>query len=673
MNFTGGSQSHPPAIPHRRKPKNSHFAANSRSRNPGPTPTTPLSSWKFFDDNDEEQDDVVVHHHTKLVSELFRRARVQVSARKLAAGLWQMRFTEVSVGAHCNQLRPQPDVRHVGIKFPFHRKSKDYSPKIKDRLQLQTALPVFHPKNEILHKLESSLQYPKCSMEGATKWELRCSKVYDEIYRFYSHMKLLENRNNVSISIGSSLQAELIRARSRINELEAKVHSSKKNVQHLLRKVKEERISWQSREHAKIRAVADDLKGDLSREKKSCQRMEILNSKLVNQLANARLSFKQIMRNYEDEKRLRELMEKVCNELAKQIGEDEATVEGLKKEYKKVRKEVKEERNMLQMAEVWREERVQMKLGDAKLALEERYYQMNKLIKDLETFLSSRNSNLDVMELREAELIPQAIKSMNIQDIKEFSYVPSQSDDIFSVYEDLKEGEANEEEIEPCVNYMHTRHASKIQSLSPNNDVSNKKLVLKLSKHVINYNSGLEEDIKGGEIASLAEDQGSTCTLEGSDSSVNRVSQGQNVLESITECEENTNQESLSTEISQVYSLSDKQTKQKASHVSNPWKSHPSNSEFNKTMLGENNLRLPNVTVSSVKKAFPCKGSAEGEFICQDIVAQRSATDSANPHITRGMKGCIEWPRGIPKHNMKAKLLEVRIESQKSQLRHILK
>ena len=107
MNFTGGSQSHSPAIPHRRKPKNSHFAANSRSRNPGPPPTTPLSSWKFVDDNDEEQDDVVVHHDTKLVSELFRRARVQVSARKLSAGLWHMRFTEVSVGAHCNQLRPQ--------------------------------------------------------------------------------------------------------------------------------------------------------------------------------------------------------------------------------------------------------------------------------------------------------------------------------------------------------------------------------------------------------------------------------------------------------------------------------------------------------------------------------------------------------------------------------------
>lgn len=50
-------------------------------------------------------------------------------------------------------LAMQPDVRHVGIKFPHHWKSKDYSLEIKDRLQLQTALPEFHPKNEILHKV----------------------------------------------------------------------------------------------------------------------------------------------------------------------------------------------------------------------------------------------------------------------------------------------------------------------------------------------------------------------------------------------------------------------------------------------------------------------------------------------------------------------------------------
>ena len=483
-------------------------------------------------------------------------------------------------------------------------------------------------------------------MEGATKREPRCSKVFDKVYRFNSHIKLLENQDNASISIVSVLQAELIRARSRIRELEDELKSSKKKVEHLLRKVEEERISRQSREHAKILVVVDDLKNELGRERKNRHKMEILSSKLVNQVANAKLSAKQIMQNYEEEKGLRELMEEVCSELAKQIGEDEATVEGLNIEYKKVCEEVEEERKMWQMAEVWREEHVQMKLVDAKLALEERYFQMNKLITDLETFLRSRSSNLNVMELREAELIMQAIKSMNIQDIKE---------------------------IEPCLNNSHTGYASKIYTLSLNNDASDKKLVLKHSNHIIDYNSGLEEDIRGGESASHAEDQGCICSLEGSGTSVNRFNQEKKVLESQIECDENTNQESLNPEISEVCSLSDKKIKQKASPVSNPWKSHPSNGEFYKILIDEGNQRLSNGTISSVKKASPCRGSAEGEPGCQDTVAQQSAPDSANPHITRGMKGRIEWPRGIQKHNTKAKLLEVKIESQKSQLRHILK
>ena len=496
-------------------------------------------------------------------------------------------------------------------------------------------------------------------MEGATKREPRCSKVFDKVYRFNSHIKLLENQDNASISIVSVLQAELICARSRIRELEDEVKSSKKKVEHLLRKVEEERISRQSREHAKILVVVDDLKNELGRERKNRHKMEILSSKLVNQVANAKLSAKQIMQNYEEEKGLRELMEEVCSELAKQIGEDEATVEGLNIEYKKVCEEVEEERKMWQMAEVWREEHVQMKLVDAKLALEERYFQMNKLITDLETFLRSRSSNLNVMELREAELIMQAIKSMNIQDIKEI--------------ERLSEGEANKKEIEPCLNNSHTGHASKIYTLSLNNDASDKKLVPKHSNHIIDYNSGLEEDIRGGESASHAEDQGCICSLEGSGTSVNRFNQEKKVLESQIECDENTNQESLNPEISEVCSLSDKKIKQKASPVSNPWKSHPSNGEFYKILIDEGNQRLSKGTISSVKKASPFRGSAEGEPGCQDTVAQQSAPDSANPHITRGMKGRIEWPRGIQKHNTKAKLLEVKIESQKSQLRHILK
>ena len=61
-------------------------------------------------------------------------------------------------------------------------------------------------------------------------------------------------------------------------------------------------------------------------------------------------------------------MEEACSELTREV-EDQAEVELLRRECLRMREEMEEERRMLQMAEVWREERVQMKRFDTKLAL----------------------------------------------------------------------------------------------------------------------------------------------------------------------------------------------------------------------------------------------------------------------------------------------------------------
>ena len=74
----------------------------------------------------------------------------------------------------------------------------------------------------------------------------------------------------------------------------------------------------------------------------------------------------------------------------------------------------------------------------------------------------------------------------------------------------------------------------------------------------------------------------------------------------------------------------------------------------------------------------PERGSSKGGFSpMMDLVGQWSSSpeSASHPHVNRGgMKGCIEWPRGAAqKHSLKAKLIEARIESQKVQLKHVLK
>ncbi|MBA0816524.1 hypothetical protein Gohar_001177, partial [Gossypium harknessii] len=302
-------------------------------------------------------------------------------------------------------------------------------------------------------------------MEGATKWDPVCFRTTDEVRQIYSRMKRIDQQVS-AVSIVSALEAKLEQARVRIKELETECWSSKKKHEHFLRKVSEERAAWRSREHEKIRAFVNDVKADLNREKKNRQRLEIVSSKLVKELAAAKLSAKQYMQDYEKERKDRELIEEVCDELAKEIGEDKTEVEALKRDSMKLRDEVDEERKMLQMAEVWREERVQMKLIDAKVALEERYSQMNKLVADLDTFLRSRTGTLDVKDMREAESLRQAAASVNVQEIKEFAYESANPDDIFAVLEDVALAEANERETEPSVACSPASHASKVHMAS---------------------------------------------------------------------------------------------------------------------------------------------------------------------------------------------------------------
>ncbi|CBI26633.3 unnamed protein product, partial [Vitis vinifera] len=612
-------------------------AGGRRSR-----PETPLLRWKF-DDIEREKDANVLDVDEKIAPEHGRRSgrkvrkgrEVTVSSRRLASGLWRLQLPGVDA-AHGgrwsrqkseDRLGFEPGIDRVRTPFPCQSNTKAYDSEAKDLLQSPHSM--HHHKSGFLCRLEPSFQFSNSAMEGATKWNPVCSKTSDEVRQLYGQMKQFDQQVS-AVSVVSALEAELAQARARIDELEAERRSSKKKLEHFLKKVSEERASWRRREHEKIRAIIDDVKTDLNRERKNRQRIELINSKLVNELSDVKLSAKRFMQDYEKERKDREVLEEVCDELAKEIGDDKAEAESLKRESMKLRDEMEEERKMLQMAEVWREERVQMKLVAAKVALEEKYAQMNKVMADIAAFLRSKGANPDVKEMKEVESLCEAAAAVNIQDVKEFTYVPPNPDDIFSILEEVNFGEPNEREIEACAAYNDIRRHSNAFS---------------------EENGDIEEDESGWETVSHAEDQGSSYSPGGSDPSETPI-----------------------TEISEVRSVPMKQLK-KGSSISRLWKSCPNNGENYKiiSVVEGMNGRLSNGRISSAGIMSPDRGSGKGGLSPPDLAGQWSSPDSGNPHVNRGMKGCIEWPRGAQKNSLKAKLLEARMESQKIQLRQVLK
>lgn len=103
------------------------------------------------------------------------------------------------------------------------------------------------------------------------------------------------------------------------------------------------------------RAQITELKAELECERRARKKMESLNKRLAREAV--------------EERRGREAVERLCEELAKEISSDKA-------EMSRMKREIDDERKMLRTAEVIREERVQMKLAEAKILLEEKFSEL---------------------------------------------------------------------------------------------------------------------------------------------------------------------------------------------------------------------------------------------------------------------------------------------------------
>ncbi|RWR93398.1 WEB family protein, chloroplastic-like protein [Cinnamomum micranthum f. kanehirae] len=563
-----------------------------------------------------------------------------VSARKIASALWRLRLP-AAPSVHI--------VGHGGSPYLCYPIIKEFDPKTV--YQLCDPLPVPQLKNFVLCEVVPSVKFSNFAMEKATKWDPAFPSSPGNVLHFHDHIKLHEDQQLITIMVISALQAELKQSRDRICELETQCHSSRKKLGHFLRKLAAERTSWRIQEHTRMHAVINVVKDELNRERKNCQRMEFINFKLVSELAEAKESAKQFLQDYEKERKTRELIVEVCDELKKEIREEKAEVEDLKSESMKILEEVEEERRMLQMAEVWREERVQMKLIDAKLTLEAKYSQLRKLVADLDVFLGSRSITANVVDKKEAESLREAACSVKIDNIKEFSYQPSTSKDIFFAFEDLRSKEENESKMEPCYNDI-TSPGLEINTLNCKLNGLYQNQVQRHTNSTADRNRD-REDGSVRERISNGENQGVSHSHEGSDQYINRHCQESNVSESGTDWEENTDDDMLNIEITEFCAASGSYSRTKESSISGLQRPYPSYSGNNKTDSVDTSTGIAFEEVSG-------KGG-----LCTPSSGHWGSLNLENSQVTLSTKGVEEYTKGIKKTSLMAKLLEERLENQK--------
>lgn len=342
-----------------------------------------------------------------------------VSARKLAATLWEMnevpspsprvmdRVDEkriARVRRHSGSFPPHlSDPSHSPVSEKMersgtgsrHRRASSISQKFRNTDHSVGVLDSLSSASLMEIETRSRAQTPSGSTAGV---RTRLKDVSNALMTSKELLKIInriwghEDRPSSSMSLISALHAELERGRLQVNQMIQEQRSDQNEINYLMKCFAEEKAAWKRKEQEGIEAAIESIAGELEVERKLRRRFESLNKKLGKELAETKAYFLKTVKELENEKRAREIMEQVCDELAQDIGEDKAGVEELKRESAKVLEEVEKEKEMLQLANVLREERVQMKLSETKHQSEEKNAAVEKLKNELGISLRTKKS-----------------------------------------------------------------------------------------------------------------------------------------------------------------------------------------------------------------------------------------------------------------------------------------
>uniref|UniRef100_A0ACD5UXK3 Uncharacterized protein n=1 Tax=Avena sativa TaxID=4498 RepID=A0ACD5UXK3_AVESA len=212
--------------------------------------------------------------------------------------------------------------------------------------------------------------------------------------------------NPSTVSLVSALRSELDLARAHVRRLMKEHKSERSEIDNLKNEIMEEVESWKAKQKVKAATALQYIVSELDNEKKSRKRAEKANRKLGAALADTESSLRAATKELERERKSKGRVEKICSELVRAVGEDKAEVEALMRETEMAQEDLQKEREMLQLADEWREQRVQMKLLEARLQFEEKNAAVSQLHEELQAYLDTKKdqeaAKIDPMRLSDA-------------------------------------------------------------------------------------------------------------------------------------------------------------------------------------------------------------------------------------------------------------------------------
>ncbi|KAK3005018.1 hypothetical protein RJ639_015583 [Escallonia herrerae] len=215
-------------------------------------------------------------------------------------------------------------------------------------------------------------------------------KTSTELLKVLDRIWSLEKQHASNILYVKSLKRDLNHSQARLKELLQEKKRNRVEMDDLMKQIKGDEVFRKKREQDRIKAVTYELED----ERKLRKHSENIHRKLGCELSEARSSFSNALKELKGERKARILLENFCDELAKGIRDYEQELRLIKhKPEKDLVVNKHSDRLILHISEAWLDERLQMTLAEGRGDLAEKNSAVDKLSSEIQRFLHAKQSD----------------------------------------------------------------------------------------------------------------------------------------------------------------------------------------------------------------------------------------------------------------------------------------
>ncbi|KAL2490302.1 Uncharacterized protein Adt_25930 [Abeliophyllum distichum] len=374
---------------------------------------TPSPSWKFG----------LIQPDGSLVQDFNFPPNTTLSARKLGANLWEVqphlnlkmnkngpklnhhKIEEFKVS---KQLSEPPDrsleqaIGGSGLRRHVSTLTTQHNQRFKrvGHIQMPVSPASYCSSMEMAPYRPPPSQNSSVDSKGKVGESSYSLRTSTELLQVLNRIWKLEEKHALNMSLIKTLKRELDHSNVRIKDLLQEKKRDQQEIAQLMKDITEDKVNRKYKEQHKMKGAFESIGHELEDERKLRKHSENLHYKLSRELSDVKSVFSNALNELKQERKVRILLEDLCDEFAKGIRDYEQEIRLLRQKSRENEiGRVENDKLILHISEAWLDERLQMKLADAR-DVAEKPSVLDKLKFEIETFLQAKQSgNSEINDL----------------------------------------------------------------------------------------------------------------------------------------------------------------------------------------------------------------------------------------------------------------------------------